>query len=266
MVSEMRIDVISCPCIACLLTLFMFVGCDRQADKPQAGARGRETCIVENSVPLRRVLSNVESNAVARSFDRITEAYTNGQIEAMRDLSAQMPGVITNVINWHYIEFIRVFSNLVDKEFLTVSMLYDFNTKDECCYFMDRNLLAVRIMGELCLRRQDYSGMLPRIDKEAFRQLVRYKEKFHKEGRIDCEECVDRRIAEWIAQIESETGFTRMYMKHQISVQHYLVEQRGWTIERLLNAIRHEADGLIRAGYTPKWLDKEFPAVPVAQH
>lgn len=256
---------VSFRCVLLAFALIASSGCDRQTKMRSPDARDclhdRNECLD----PTWRVLSENEHNSVAKSFERINRAYTNGQLEVMRTQMFQMPGAVTNAINWHYTELARVFSKSVDEEFLGLKRLYDFGSVEDCNRFMSVNLLAVRFLGEVHLRRRDYSGALVRADRNALRQLQRYKEKFHREGLLEFESCIDKFIAEWTARIDAADGFTRMYMRHQIGVQYFLVTQKGWSQERLLDAIRHNADGLIKAGYKPKWLDEEFPATTACQ-
>ena len=73
-------------------------------------------------------------------------------------------------------------------------------------------------------------------------------------------------IAEWYEQIESPQGFTRQYALHVVDsflLARKLAPEQYWMSNKwILEEGRAQVMPLIRLGYTPKWLDGEFPLPP----
>ena len=93
------------------------------------------------------------------------------------------------------------------------------------------------------------------------KQLQGYRDKFEREGKGEFISTVERLAADWIDQIESEKGFTREYARSQKNGLWRLVEKGELTEEALMANVRSCVQPLKeRCGYTPKWLDVEFPA------
>ena len=66
-----------------------------------------------------------------------------------------------------------------------------------------------------------------------------------------------------IEQIESANGLTRQAARYAVKQNTVLAEAispaRGSSHEKAIRCARASAIGLIKSGYTPKWLDEEFP-------
>ena len=203
--------------------------------------------------------SAAESNEIARAFLRVVEAYTNGNLSVLRRRMAEVPPLATNVTSFTYIELIRPFLCSLDDGFLSPREMRDFEDTEEFTEFMRLNVEAARFLGDLNLRRGAYSGSLIRLDKCVLRRLVQYRDRFRRENRRDMEARAEEFIAEWEALIESPGGYTRNYMRMQLALQHGHIDEGSGTQEQLIQFARQFATGLIKAGYTPKWLDEEFP-------
>ena len=110
-------------------------------------------------------------------------------------------------------------------------------------------------------------GELGMFDITILKLLQKYRDKFKREGKSEFLPAAERLIAEWIEQIESERGFTREYTRSQKRGLRRLVE-RGETTEEVLMTNVRIFPLLLKehCGYTPKWLDEEFPAAPAARH
>ena len=96
-----------------------------------------------------------------------------------------------------------------------------------------------------------------------FLRFRKYKEKFHSEGKKDLEQVAQRFMDLWIAHIESPEGFTRIGVRGMIKQQTELVDAArpgcGMSKKGAVSLCRAMSMGLVRCGYTPKWLDKDFP-------
>ena len=71
---------------------------------------------------------------------------------------------------------------------------------------------------------------------------------------------VDGFLAKWISLIESEKGLTRMKIRRYMPAMHVRARMVGdVSPAQVVKAVRWHALSLINCGYTPKWLDEEFP-------
>jgi len=200
----------------------------------------------------------VQRTVVSNAFCKILFAYEGERVEDLRDSIARLPAVATNFEYWAMRDVSKEAYGCYYHGFLLSRDDRDFATPFDFDRYAELNIIMGKFLGELLVKRRDYSGYLKRIDRCTLVRLNRYKSKFHLEGRAELEKRADVYIADWKSQIESENGFTRCYMRSQVSTQFSHVLRGEWTCKRLLEIVRHEADDLsVMAGYTPKWL-KEF--------
>ena len=104
------------------------------------------------------------------------------------------------------------------------------------------------------------------LEAHVVRWLKSCQNCFNAAGRTDMEKTAERFLAEWIDQIESENGYTRACLVQDIACVRVqgdsLMENCGMTWDEVSqNVVLQVTHGLIKAGYTPKWLD-EFKNIP----
>ena len=192
-------------------------------------------------------------------FDRMAVAYEKGLTNELGELVAKMPECALTVPNSIFYELCGNYVQCVRDRFLFWNGPFDFNDLEDLKSFMDCNLLSIEILGDLDLRRRDYS-LASWLDAQVVRQLVRFKAQFEEAKRHEMAAHVDQRLKAWCEKIDSPDGYLHRYMIYQVSLQ--LLAELDWRWEELLGSIHHKADGLVSAGYRPKWLDEEFPQSP----
>lgn len=140
--------------------------------------------------------------------------------------------------------------------------LKDFEGPAALEIFLRVNLDLMIHYGNLDIRNGDLEAV-PAKEYLALKTLNDYKRKFQREEKREFVSVVDSFLKLLIDRIESSDGFTRVgahymvqlntdmanAMKHGMGVSH----ESGMRIGRAI------AQGLVRCGYTPKWLDKDFP-------
>lgn len=134
--------------------------------------------------------------------------------------------------------------------------LKEFATSRDFTQYCRINIEFALFLGNVFLMREDYESPMSQLDFRVLRVLLRYKDDFHAKGRTDLEQTVDGFISEWESQIESENGFTRQYMWYQVDLQWACYNNGDWTLDQLSDWTKRYAKGLIRLGYTPKWLSE----------
>ena len=149
-----------------------------------------------------------------------------------------------------------------DDAFLRTDRLQDFNNVDEFERFAWANTDVAMFYGSLYVRGREFE-ILTCIEEFSFLRFRKYKEKFHAEGKKDLEQMAKRFMDLWIAHIESPEGFTRIGLRGLTRQRTELDEAVrpgcGVSKEAVNTFGRGITMGLVRCGYTPKWLDKEYP-------
>ena len=149
-----------------------------------------------------------------------------------------------------------------DDAFLRTGRLLDFGDAEEFERFAWANTEVSVFYGGLYLREKRFEMSLC-VEYLTFLRFRKYREKFHAEGKNDLEQMALRFIDLWIAHIESPEGFTRRAVRGMIRQQTELVDAHrpgcGMSKKGAISLGRAMSMGLVRNGYTPKWLDKDFP-------
>ena len=155
-----------------------------------------------------------------------------------------------------------------DDSFLRTERLQDFGNSEEFERFAWANTEVSMFYGRMYIRSKDFEIPIS-IEYLTFLRFRKYKEKFHAEGKKDLEQMAQRFMDLWIAHIESPEGFTRIGARGMIRQQTELVDAArpgcGMSQKGAISLGRVMTRGLIRCGYTPKWLDKDFPPLPEEQ-
>ena len=152
-----------------------------------------------------------------------------------------------------------------DDSFLRTERLLDFEDAEEFERFAWANTETSAFYGGLYLREKRFEMSLC-VEYLTFLRFRKYKEKFHAVGKNDLEQVALRFMDLWIAHIESPEGFTRRAVRGMIRQQTELVDAHrpgcGMSQKGAISLGRAMSMGIVRCGYTPKWLDKDFPPLP----
>lgn len=201
-------------------------------------------------------------------YDDIIAAYTNEDLVAMCKSISSLPNVHCH-LQWQVASEVKSsFVRVLNESFLRSKELRNFTTRAEFDRYAIISLEAARFYGESEIQRKCFDYPIG-VEYLALRALQHYVEKFHKEGRDELENAAMRQREYWIARIESQDGLTRQCARHALEYNTIYIKalkpERALTKEQGILQARQTAKGLINCGYTPKWLDVEFPAVPSAK-
>ena len=193
----------------------------------------------------------------------IVTAYSNGQEKAMYEEVARFPKSVYDLRGNDHHKVVHPLKQAWchGRIRLREDGLKEFASAEEFEHAMRVSMALARIYGRFIVD----SGFavdcdLMTIESETLESLQKYTDKFAREGRADCLRATERLLAEWIAQIESSNGFTRVCMRTQEQRLRHFVEIGEATAGELRRDLRKGAYQLQRfCGYTPKWLDEEFP-------
>lgn len=219
-------------------------------------AQPTNPCAARGYVPL----THEELQSYQCIADKIVEAYSNGHEQVMAEWAKRLPTFACGLKGEDYHRVILPINQVWFADW--------FQTKEDEVYAsvetfeckMRLRVLFARIYGAMILNSGMENDILATIDCRTLQRLQKYKIKFTAEKKEDYVRVVDRLIYEWIQQIESGNGFTHAYLRSQEHRLKRLVEKGELTPMTLRRNIRSLVCPLQKlCGYTPKWLDEDFP-------
>lgn len=195
-------------------------------------------------------------------YDDIVMAYTNQDLQAMRDAISMLPNA-TCQRKWQAVGGAeRHFLSILNESFLRLKVLLDFETVEEFERYAGIGVEAARFYGESNIRRKSCEIPIA-VEYWTLDVLKKYSKKFHEQGRNDLESAADRYLRYWIARIEGPDGLTRQCAWHALKYNTIYIgalkPERALTEEQGILLARQTAIGLVRCGYRPKWVEVDFP-------
>ena len=191
------------------------------------------------------------------AYRKAVEAYQARDLIALR--------TALSLCNNCPIEIEKILLSPFNRSFLRTDMLQEFSRVEDFECFAWANIEVAMFFGRSCFRGKEFEIPIC-IEYLTFLRFRKYKEKFHAGGKKDLEQVAQRFMDLWIAHIESPEGFTRIGVRGMIRQQTELVDAArpgcGMSQKGAISLGRVMTRGLIRCGYTPKWLDKDFPPLP----
>lgn len=226
------------------------------------------------SPPSRVPLDPVQKAELRRIYAEIVQAYSNRQVEVLREWRRKLPELVERVGQDDFDDAKRPFSRIFFDEVIPKlgrrqedqSILSEYSGVEDFERIVATVLAFAGIYGDVRLRRREFGGRFNDIEMLVVYRLKTYRDCFRTAGRTDMEKVADRFLSEWINQIESENGYTRALLIHYLARDRVgaskIMENHGQTWDEISqNSVRQATHGLIRAGYTPKWIE-EFKVIP----
>ena len=208
--------------------------------------------------PLRWRLTDEQCEELTLGFRRVADAYVCGSTQALHAAMMHVPAFVTNASDHVFEKVSSPVRKALDQGFFrsrvdgpVVRPFDDVSAFEE---FATLNVELVSFLGKIDLRRETYSYDLLAYDSFVLLRLTQYRDDFSRRGREDLKNCAVRFLREWQGHVESEECFTRNFMRVQKTVTY------NWKDDVVrMKHIRSFSRKLIKNGYTPKWLDEEFP-------
>ncbi len=204
--------------------------------------------------------SETQRAELSSIYADIVNAYERRDIEAMRRSMRLMPE-----INDHILQDCGVGNDLYAIFLKIVRHSNPLPEFDSCADFesyMRCSLEVAWFYASLNGRRRDF-GAQETIECWVYKRLIQFREKFRKDAKVELENSVEQFIRELEDQIESPGGYTRRAIRnliiYNLDFPEALLQRHESTRTNVVAMGRGYAEGLVRAGYKPKWLDEEFP-------
>ena len=214
-----------------------------------------------------------EFNALFRDVARAFREERHEQLEAWR---RTLPDRVKDIPNAVFVDdlfntYNRPFHDALFKEFVwrESGILSEFRTKEELDRYLKTSFAAVRLLCDMYEKRKSYLGPFGMLEANVLTKMKCYRKRFGDSGRNDLSEVIDKSISQWMEQIESTNGYTRISTRYYVELmakdwrRKYERELNGdtrtWT-ESLKSAIEVGAKSLIDSGYSPHWIE-EFKTI-----
>ena len=210
---------------------------------------------------IEKKYSNLSEDRIAEAnewYVKLARAYTNEDISAIFKLKDSMPSAVTNMPDRIWIECRKPLMKAFKDNFLNRPDSRVPLTLEKLKAFWGVNFAVASEICRLDIERIS-SGAASHIERDVYLQLCRQRDYFKALARNDLLEIVDEYYIRWCDHLESSECFTRQYVVQQLVLQFRAVEVGAWSITNAMTFVRTKADGLIKAGFKPKWLEAEFP-------
>lgn len=213
-----------------------------------------------------RVGSYAEDLMFVRSCNDIVAAVSNGVSSALGDYA----DVLSKETHSPKIGNCSSAENALEKVFNDSflwrgSRLLEFDSISALEVYLRINFELMIHYGNLNIRNGNLETLPPK-EYLALKTLNDYKKKFRNEGKPEYERLVDVYMKSLIEHIESPDGFTRICAHYMVRMNTELANAmkpgKGVNRESAMKIGRAAAQGLVRNGYTPKWLDVDFSLPP----
>lgn len=237
-------------------------GCHHEEPPPKDEGRGLVQWgeLYSSLLPRGNTLSQAECETLKSKYAELAQAYERRDTNEIRRIIGEFPAT-NDDLAWSAKREAEAPLAVFRRTFLFADETLDFSDASEFVRFIRSGLEVARFYAALYGRRKNFLAQAD-IEPQVYSLLRRYKEKFHAEARADLEELADRFLSEWIRQIESPDGFTRLGIRWEVLRATRLADVVNpgdrITSEGAVRMARAIAGALVKVGYTPKWLDEEW--------
>ena len=252
--------------VLCCVAL-LFAGCGREeaafiAEKRRA-QKIREFC---DKYRPKELPSETEMASLAEIYGTVARAYSNGQVSVIRECETLISNRVVN-LDYHVYESLSsgtvklLFGNFLASR--SLKKIEDFSSPGALSDYLEVNLALVRFLGMAAAERVGLGNPVDWWEGMSLRNLKEYKKRAAALGMHEHERVVDMFLSHWINLIESEKGLTRIKLRRNMPARSMSARMVGdLSPEQVVKGVRAYALNLINCGYTPKWLDEEFPLPP----
>lgn len=258
---DMRFVILLCFVIA-------LAGCTRN-EQSVSSKRDRAVAEFWKEYLPRSIPTESEKVALAQVYKRIATAYLNGRTCVLRDCISLLSNRVEKIDYHIYPSIAQPAKDLLYQKFLLgreLKSLTDFASAEDFAAYLAVNMEMVRLIGCSEARRTEPHNAVDWMEGMTLRRIAEYRQKCLDSGKDDYATVAERTLMDWTSCIESDNGLTRMKMRHLLPILRERAKVVGKSERDVIKDVRSYALCLINCGYTPKWLDEEFPAESASQH
>ena len=211
----------------------------------------------------REAVSDEEAKVLKGLYAEIARAYTNSQLDVMIESIGVLSNRVQNIPDNQFFEMERLVYKPFVGGFCDTRSFEPFHDAKTFERYAAVNCEMAKFIGRISFQRKDYwDAHLLKVESQTYAKLRKYAEDFDKEGRSDLAEIANRYLRGWIDFIESDEGISKGLAHYQYEQGMALNVREGRQVitpKHATGLARYMAEPLQKKGYTPKWLDVEFP-------
>ncbi len=232
---------------------------DRHRQREQVKLEdGKERCFVFDT-PRRIPVGDKQKATLQLLFGTLAEAYSNGEHSVIAKWRDVLPPMVECIPDRDFAQATSGFYGAVSRGLSSANAsLCNPGSLPEFSARVKTDLEAVRLYGNICVRRRSGGDLACRLEALALKRLNRCRSLFAAEGRSEFRDAADAFIAEWIEHIESPQGLARTEALHWMAFSTVWGRdaygyRQEWPYLRD-KAISQGARYLIQIGYEPDWI------------
>ena len=249
--------------VTCCFALLL-AGCGREdaayAAEKRRMQKVREFC--DKYLPWD-IPSEAERSSLSEIYGTAVRAYSNGQVSVICECELLISNRVVNLDHSVYASLSGDAKRVLYRNFFDLRKIEDFPSPRALSDYLEANLALVRFLGMAAAERIGLENPVDCWEGLSLRNLGEYKKRAAALGLREHEKVVDEFLSRWIDFIESEKGLTRIKLRRNMPAMLVRARMVGdVSPAQVVKGVRSCALNLINCGYTPKWLDEEFPLLP----
>ncbi len=247
------------------MLLFALVIYQCWKDAPEIKCNDQKMVLQDDFLPKSSRLTCEELEEFKLLCMMIVQAARDEQIKALDDYAEVLLELCADSDGAVWENAKTKLGNVFDRSFLRCDPFTEFASPKEMKRYLNVILAIAKFFGDLDVNRNNltFAENKETLTYQRLQQVVR---RCVSERRMDQLAVAEECLKHWIEHIESSDGFALKAARFVFRFDmEFLPRTRPEVRVSQADALRHArsmAIGLIRCGYTPKWLDEEFPVAP----
>ena len=245
----------------------ILAGCSRSGAEAREDRaielRLKQRVLYEKHFLERSLLSAEQIQELASIHSNVLQTSQIGYFGCLKDSVFALTNHFHDVQKWMRPPFESVLERTFYESAFLSDRLEGFRSAEVFDAYLEFYLDVAVMLGHSRLRTYDYGYEASSVEALVFQKLKKYCEHYRGVNEPCYEQIAVKHLERWRDFIESNEGIALCAARRLSVYERERVEKLGDTTrENALRAVRSLAQGLVHCGYTPKWLDEEFPLPP----
>lgn len=252
-----------------IVVTILAVGCAKEpsGDVSRGCLRERSLRLYEKHFSSHIPQEHPQKDILGKMTGEIRAAVDQGQVD-IEHLRGGL-AVLTNQFGlfsagqWDFTPLERVLGHIFESSAFPTNGIHGFSAPQELDRFLLSNLEVATFLGYLRLHSRGYGYEASSVEALVYRSLKTYEASYAEMRERDFLAVVSNHLTRWTRAMESENGVSRLAARRVLAYELERIKDIGdISYEDAVKAARSHAQGFINCGYTPQWLDEEFPLPP----
>ena len=222
--------------------------------------RLKQRTLYEKHFLERSSLSAEQIQELSAIHSNVLQTTQNGYAGDLKDSVFAITNHFHGVQKWNRPLFESVLERIFYESAFSSNRIEGFRSAEVFDAYLEYYSDVAVMLGQSRLRTYDYGYEASSVEALVFHKLKQYCEHYRKVNEPCYERVAEKHLERWLDFIESNEGISQCAARRLFVYEKERVEKLGDTrYENALRAVRSLAQGLVHCGYTPRWLDEEFP-------